>query len=359
MTPTDEDGELSHPQQRKTTMTVKLVRTSALQAAIVLVSLLLLLFLLTKSSFFQEYPTAFSKAITLDLVFSLPLIYFLIIRKSNIPKISIVPFFIVGIVIASIILPKDQHHVLELIKTWLLPLVELAVLIMILLKIRATIQSFKQAKRSTTDFYTTLKIATKEALPDKVSALFAMEISMIYYGLLSWKSRRVRSNEFTYHRNTGTLALLGVFIFLIFIETFALHLLLMQWSLVAAWILTGISSYTALQMLAILKSMSRRPILVEKNELHLKYGLLGNCQIHFNQIESVEVSTKQLSFDTDVRHLSPFKDSEGHKVILYLKDHVVLEGLYGIKKSASTIAFHVDEPEEFTSFLEKKMKETE
>ena len=54
-----------------------------------------------------------------------------------------------------------------------------------------------------------------------------------------------------------------VLIFSIAIETFAIHLLLLKWSETAAWILTGISIYTAIQVFGLAKSITQRPIVIK------------------------------------------------------------------------------------------------
>ena len=69
--------------------------------------LILSVIVLANSSIFQLHPKELSIGITFDLILVIPAIYFLLIRKREIPKITTVPFFIAGIVIASFIIPKD------------------------------------------------------------------------------------------------------------------------------------------------------------------------------------------------------------------------------------------------------------
>lgn len=70
-------------------------------------TLIVSMILLAKSTIFQLHPKELSIGITFDLILFIPAIYFLLIRQREIPKITIVPFFIAGIVIASFIIPKD------------------------------------------------------------------------------------------------------------------------------------------------------------------------------------------------------------------------------------------------------------
>ena len=308
-----------------------------------------------KSPLFSAYPAELSSAITIDLLFTVPLAYFLLIRKKAVPNITIVPVFGVGMIIAGLILPKENQILLDFAKTWALPLIELAVAAFILFKVRETIRLFRIESSNQLDFYTALKSACKEILPAKVDAIFAMEISVFYYCLFAWKKRKLDKNEFTYHKESAVLILLGVFLFVLLVETFVVHLLLQAWSTVAAWILTGLSIYTAFQLFAILKSLSRRPISIGTDTLFLKYGLFAETQIPYSAIKSVELSTKPLEFDQYTRHLSPLKEVDSYNVILEVDQSQEIRGLYGLKRDFNRLAFHVDEKEKFHETLILKL----
>ncbi|MEP5612792.1 MAG: hypothetical protein ABJP45_11110 [Cyclobacteriaceae bacterium] len=319
------------------------------------VSIIFIVTFLANSRFVAEFTPEIATALTFDLVITVPIVYFLMIRKKTIPKITIVPFFIAGVIISSIVLPSDNREFLNVVKQWFLPAVELTVLTVIFLKVRRTIVAYKKEQRHDHDFFTTLKSATKAVLPANVHYIFATEIAVFYYSLFAWKKRKFASNEFTYHKGNGVPAVLAVFIFLILIETFAVHLLLQEWSSIAAWILTILSIYTGFQVLAILKSISRRPISVEESSLSLKYGIVSETVIPLDQIKSVEVSSKSLEFSGTIRHLSPLKEIDSHNVIIELKNQVKMIGFYGIKRQVATLAFHVDEKEKFFDLLQSKL----
>lgn len=302
----------------------------------------------------QEVPNL-SKAITLDLVFTVPFIYFLFIRKKSIPKFTIVPFFIAGIVIATIVLPTNQQQLLSQIKYWVLPVVEMGVFALVFMKVRKTVKSFRSQKDRSVDFFTAIKSAAREVVPNRLSTAVAMEIAVIYYSLFAWRKRRTLENEFTYHKDGGARLLLGVFIFLILIETFAIHLLIQGASVTAAWVLSLLSGYTILQLLGILKSLSRRPTRIENDLLDLRYGLFGETSIPIDKIESFELSSKSLEFGGTTQHISPLKSADTHNIILELKEEHELIGLYGFKKPFKKLAFHIDEKEKFKQLLESKI----
>lgn len=307
---------------------------------------------IANSSIFMENPGQLSWAITFDLLVSVPVIYFLIIRKRNIPNTTVVPVFILGIVVASIILPAEHQFYLSKVKTWFLPFLEIGIVSYIIYSVVKAFKRFRQNTTGTLDFFTVAKTAAADILPKGISTAFATELSMFYYGFIHWKSPVLKENQFSYHKTTSTRMVLGVFVFLIIIEAFAVHLLLQNYSSVAAWILTILSIYGMLQIFGILRSLSKRPMEIVSNELKLKYSIMAETQIPFDNIESVESQTKE---SDDLNYLSPFKDMEGHNVVITLKEPGEIVGFYGIKKGYEKIGLYLDEPKKFVEKLNELM----
>ena len=250
------------------------------------------------------------------------------------------------------ILPSENQQFLGWAKTWMLPIVETAVLIMILYKVHLAIKQYKTTKETELDFFTALKSACSEALPKIVVIPFATEIAVFYYGFIHWKRLTPKRNEFTYHKNSGVVSFLIAIIFILLIETTVIHILLLQFSLKAAWIMTALSIYTALQFNGFLKSIIKRPISIAGNKLFLRYGILSEACIDIENIDFIELTTKSIEFDKDTRRLSPFGDLEGHNVYIGLKRECTLSGLYGINRKFRAIALFVDNKEDFRKQIE-------
>jgi len=295
-------------------------------------------------------------AVTADLLLTVPLVYFLLIRKSAIPKATVIPVLIIGLLVSSYFLPKESQTYLTMFKTWALPVIEISILAFVIIKVRSVIKKHKSLKGITPDFFNALKNICNEILPKKLVLPFAMEVAVFYYGFINWKTREINKNEFTYHKNSGTPALLGGFIMIIGIETFALHFLLARWSIVTAWILTLLSVYTAIQTLGFAKSLSKRPISINNDSLTLKYGILNEVEIPFSDIDKIELSSKSLEKGKLTKTLSPLGELESHNVIIYLKKENELIGLYGIKKKFNTLGLHIDEPKEFNKRMENALQ---
>lgn len=288
-------------------------------------------------------------AISVDLLLTIPIIYFLSIRTTPIPNTTVIPIMVIGLLIGSLLLPEEHQTYINLFKTWVLPIVEISVLSYIVLKVRKAIRLYDSQKDITPDFYTVLKSVCTEIMPKALVMPFATEVAVFYYGFVSWRSRKLENHEFTYHKKSGTPALLFAFIFIIAIETFAIHLLLAEWNSIVAWVLTGLSIYTGFQVIGFARSLSKRPISVMDQNLYLRYGILNEVIIPISDIVSVVQSRSAIDTLDKAVKLSPLGDLESHNVLISVCKVHTLTGLYGIKKRFKHIALYVDNPNEFVA----------
>lgn len=318
--------------------------------------LIVILIFLMKSPFLNGNDTM-SLAITADLLLTVPFVYFLLIRKSKIPKTTVIPVMIIGLLIGSYFLPKESQTYLDLFKNWALPVIELSILTFVIFKVRKAITSYKKLKSVTPDFYDTLKRVCSEILPKKLVLPFAIEVAVFYYGFINWKTREINENEFTYHKNSGTITLLVAIIFIIAIETLVFHTLLLKWSNSAAWVLTFLSIYSGIQLFGFLKSMYKRPISIENDKLFLRYGIMNETTIALKDIDRIEVSSKDIALNKETRKLSFLGGLESHNIIIRLNEENTLIGLYGIKRTYKNLALHVDNKIEFKDRLNTALQQ--
>lgn len=316
-----------------------------------------LLVLIVKSSLFEISSNVLSLTITIDLLISIPVIHYLLIRKSRIPKTSVSTIVVLGLVVGVIVIPFDNQQYLNLFRIWFLPLVEIGIVLFVIYEVRKVIRKSKEAGELTVDLFTAFKDICYQLVPRPLAALLSTEISVLYYGLFYWKKRVLKSHEFSYHKNNTTISTMAGFMLVLSIETFALHAFLMDMSSKAAWILTFCSLYTLLQIFGFLKSIIKRPISIEKDTLILRYGILRESYIHLSEIESFEISSRKITFNKKTRRLSPIEVSDGHNVILKLNTENVYSGFYGFKRRFKTIVFYLDNTQEFRMQLEKALQQ--
>lgn len=316
------------------------------------------LIFLARSALFQQYPAELSLGITIDFLVTIPLVFFLLIRKTKIPKTLILPITVIGMLLAGYLLPVEHQEVLGYFKTWGFPIIELVVVSVVLYKVIKATAYYRKHSKSGFDFYTTLKVTCNDIAPKGVASVLTSELAVLYYGILSWKKRPLKNNEFSYHKNSGTLTLLIALIFIIGIETFVLHILLAKWNTIVAFVVSGISIYTALQLFGFMKSMAKRPITLTKDALFLRYGIMGEATIPIQQIDSIDLSNKPLEEHPMNRKLSFLGEMEQHNIVIKLKNTNTLQSLYGMTKAYQTLAFYVDDPKGFRNRVSEVLPKT-
>lgn len=295
-------------------------------------------------------------AVTIDLLIAIPVIYFLLIRKTAIHKTTVIPLVVLGMLTGTFFLPEASQEFLNIYKIYLLPIFEITILTLLIVKVRSAIKQFKQTKDINTDFFVALKKTCYEIFPKKIVYPIATEIAVFYYGFFKWRSTTLKENEFTYHRKSGTPTFLFSFLFIIGLETFVVHLLITQWSSTIAWVLTGISIYTIMQIFGFAKSLYFRPISIGNNHLYLRHGIFSEVEVPLSEIEKIGLSKKVIEANSATRTLSPFNKIESYNIILHVKSELTLTGFYGIRKQFQELAFHIDEPEKFINDLNNALQ---
>lgn len=301
----------------------------------------------------SDYAYLLTQAATYDMTLLVPLVYFLLIYKTRIPKFSVFPVFILMVVIASYILPEESQVHLNKIKYFLLPALEIGVVFYAIFKFFSIKKEYGKLKKASPDFTSNIKQIFNKILPSVLSEPLSMEISMFYYGFFRWRQVKTDDNIFTIHKS-GILATLWVFLFMLAVETSVVHLLLYSWKPTVAWIVLAISIYSALQLLAMTKALYLRPIRIEDNRLFINYGIIRETEIEFNDIQSIIYQTKEDKSD-GVLQLSPFKDLESSNVLIELHEEKQLKGVFGYKKPFQKLALHLDDPKKFISTVESRL----
>ncbi|MFK8057224.1 MAG: hypothetical protein AB8F78_13960 [Saprospiraceae bacterium] len=290
--------------------------------------------------------------ILFDLLLTVPLLFFFIVRKTKLPNTLTLPSLFIGVVIAATTLPETQQGVVEIVKQFGIPLIEIGVVGFVIYQIRKNQASFKENWQLQPDFFSSCKVAFGAFLPGRFGVFMSTELSAFYYGLFHWKSTALQANSFTYHKRSGTPALIGALVVMVLVEMFAVHLLIKDSFPIVAILLLVLSGYTALQFLGFAKALGKRPIQFLEGKLLLRYGIIAEASIDLQSIVGVERITTQPKSD-DVLRLSPLGELERVNVLIRFSSMTSIEQLYGKERHGESIALHVDEPDRFVSELEK------
>jgi hypothetical protein len=309
------------------------------------------------SGLFWQQSEALAFGITYDLVLTAPLLYLFLIRNKKIPKITVVSFFVGGLLLAGFLLPEAYHFHINIIWTYFFPLVELALLSLLLYKTSQTIREYRKSAQSA-DFLALLRSSTEKVLSNRIIALIvSSEVAVFYYSLFSWKKRpALQPEQFSYHRQNGAPAVYGAIIFLLIVETLAVHIVAAIWSPLLAWIFTLSTVYACMQLFAHLRAMLKRPVEIGQDSLSIRYGLAGDAEVPFSKIQSVNFE-KQAEESKETHHIALLKMLEPYNVAIHFKEPVIVLGMYGIEKKCTTLLLNIDQKEAFKEELNKKMKE--
>jgi hypothetical protein len=295
---------------------------------------------------FGQNADLLSFAVTFDLTVGIPLAYYLMVsRKLHVTPASALVVFLACTGLAGLILPAAHQSYLRLVEKVLI-LTEGGLLVYGVVQLRKIVRTYREAARERADFLLNLR----EALAGMVGApavlgIVVNEISTVRYGLLFWLGgQEVRPEQkfFTTHKESGYVAVWAVLLFVVVIETVGLHLLLLQWSPVAAFVSTGLSIYSLVFFVADLASMVKRPIVLHNGQLLFRIGIRWNATIARENIKRL----------TPIRDFDKAKEKDtllcapGNAPNLLLELHrpVTVTGFFGIRRQTQRIAFHADDP---------------
>src|SRR3954470_12070789 len=138
--------------------------------------------IIATTSLFREHAQQLSLAILADLLLTAPIVYYLVIRKTGISKLTVLRVFLAGVVLAGILLSKSNSQVLAFIKTWVSPIVEFGLISFIVWKFYTANQQLKESNGQVADFlFHCRAILTAVFGSERIAHVFASEISVFYY----------------------------------------------------------------------------------------------------------------------------------------------------------------------------------
>jgi hypothetical protein len=293
-------------------------------------------------------------AVTVDIAVGIPaLYYFLVVRPKRAARFTLVPVFLLSLLAARFILPASHHFYLNQIEN-IVPFIELAIIIYVLSQVRSIVRHYPQARRETPYLLDALETSIKRALGNSpVITALATELSLVYYTTVGWfKAAPTSSSAFSYHRKSGYAFILGFFAFMLVLETVAVHLIVQIWSDVAAWVLTILSAYTLMWLVADFHAVRLQPFTLLDGTLHLRVGLRWRVTVPLSLIAEVRRAKVADLQGDDYLNLAVFGEP---RLILDLTEPVTAYGPLSIRKTASRVGLSPDEEQAFTAALRRYM----
>jgi len=170
----------------------------------------------------------------------------------------------------------------------------------------------------------------------------------LYYAFAPLKKQP--HDSFSYSRTTGGIPILGVFLLCMLAEGIGLHFLIAKWSPMTAWIFSGLSAYTMLQLYAHMRAMKARPIRVENGMLYLRNGLAADVSVPIADIAEITLTTRTSPKEKALK-LALFGALEGHTMRIQLRQPVTVTRMFGIRRQAGVLLFAVDKPAELQEVI--------
>jgi len=299
-----------------------------------------------------EDPDVIAGALTLDLTLLVSFLYYLLlVRVRGWPVISVLPVFLVSVLIAGRLIPETQHQVLDLVSYGAV-LAELALLAVIAYKALQLRRGFRERAASGMDIYESLRESARPVVGSVAGGVLAYETAVLYYAAVGWtRSPETGDRSFSVHRGVGYIALMTAAMIALVVETTAVHLLLRLWSPVAAWVLTGISLYTLVWLLGDLHAVRLRPLQICDETLHLRLGLRWTASIPLESIRAVQ-DPQDAEQSRGREHLKAVLAGAPNRRIR-LTGPIRAVGLYGLTRQVTTIDLHIDDPADFDAALDQ------
>ncbi|MGH7556236.1 MAG: hypothetical protein ACREMD_00345 [Gemmatimonadota bacterium] len=287
--------------------------------------------------------------LTLDMTVVVPLaFYLLVIRRRNLPITMLAPVLVLSVLAASQVLPEDHHQLLRVLEVLVVPM-ELGLLAWIGWH---AARALRKARRDeAADPLEQLRHAAFELVPnDRVAAVFASEIGVFYYAFGAWQARpHVPPGMFaiTQHRRSGHAGIVLAFLLVMSAEGFAVHVLLLTWSALAAWIFTIGTAYGALWLIADYRATVLRPILVSDDCILIRAGF--RCTLRVPRARLVEVGRQKPKFGKESFNLTLLGTPTRW---LTLSEPRLAQGPYGLHRRVRAIGIRPDEAEDFDRLLD-------
>lgn len=318
-------------------------------------ALLVIEILAVSTAAFATHGDLFSLAVTTDITIGIPLLfYLLVVRRKHIPTITVVPIFVLSLILAGRILPQENHSYLKKVEL-VAPLVEVIVFAVVAIKARQIAGHFRQIRPTFPYSPEALELAIQRglgAVPPIVGTLLSTELSLIYFAFTGWfrKFHPERQNglTFSYHRQGGYLAVLGFMVFMLLLETTVVHLLLQRWSQTAALILTLATVYTLVWLFGDLHSMRLQPVVLGRTHLYLRTGMRWRVDIPLKLIDRVEKAVSADKKAADFVNLAPIGEA---RQVIHLVEPVQVVGLLGRRRSTTRIGVALDDDKAFVAAL--------
>ena len=293
-------------------------------------------------------------ALPLDFMVGIPVgFYLLVVRPRRLTPLTVIPVIWVGYWLSVFALGSADAGVLPYLFAALMP-VELAIAVRECLKVA---QVYKSAKKASADpmvwFKETMLYLVRKDAP---ASMAAAELSVWYYALLSWRKRSYvlpGEKTFSYHNAGGYMNMMLGLALAFPVEIIGVHMLVSQWSIAAACLVTALSVYSVVWLAGDARARIMRPVAIGVDCVRLECGIQMHATIPFADIEKVCFSEDDIR-DIEKSDKLNYGTFYQANVWIVSKHPVAVRTMLG-EKRVRAIGMSLDDPHAFASALEEAL----
>lgn len=229
----------------------------------------------------------------LDFMVGIPLgFYLFVIRPRRLSLLSVIPVIWIGYGLSIFALGSADAGVLPYLLVVLIP-AELTIAFRECLKVT---QVYKSARKASADpmvwFRETMLYLVRKDAP---ASMAAAELSVWYYALLSWRKKPYvlpGERAFSYHNAGGYMSMMLGLALAFPVEIVGVHLLISQWSVAAACVVTALSVYAVIWLVGDARARVMRPVAIGDDCVRLECGIQMEAVIPLSEIEKACVTER-------------------------------------------------------------------
>ena len=291
----------------------------------------------------------------LDFMVGIPYgFYLLVIRPRNLTLLSVIPVIWVGYGLSVFALGSADAGVLPYLLAALVS-VEIAIAVKELLKVAKV---YKSARKASADpmvwFKETMLCLAREEAP---ASMAAAELSVWYYALLSWRKKPYvlpGESAFSYHNAGGYMSMMLGLALAFPVEIVGVHILISQWSVVAACVVTAFSAYAVIWLIGDARARMMRPVTIGDGCVRLECGIQMEAVVPLSDIEKVCLSENDINAPekTDKLNYGTFYQAN---TWIVANRPIEVRTMLG-KKRVRAIGLSLDDPRAFVDAIELSLE---
>jgi hypothetical protein len=293
-----------------------------------------------RSRAFAANPDIAAWGITFDLAIGIPLVYwFFVVRGGHARAVTVAPLFLVGLMLASFVVPRAQQQFLGQLRLFVAPAAEVLLAIALIQRVR----QMRLERSSDADPYVRISTAARALVGDtRAAEVVASEFAMLYYALFCWKEKpQDDPRAFTLHERSGWSSVVACILVLIVAESVGMHLLIALWSPIAAWIWTALDLWGMVWLIGDYHALRLRRSSIDDEMLHIRYGLRWSVSIPIASIVAIEAVQREEEWKR--REVLKVAILEEPRWLITFDAPVIAHGLAGLRKEIRAIALLPDD----------------